>query len=1108
MHELNCLGEATLRSPAGDLVHFRSRKHFALLVYLALNADRAHRREHLAGLLWSDSEDTRARHSLSQALYAIRRLVGDTVKIEGEDLEFTRDGLRVDSLEMERVLEFGSPAAAVDLYRGNFLEGFWVRGARGFEDWAGRERARLAALARGALRHVIGAARDRCDWLEVQKRSMHLILLEPFDETAYAELMRALWMNGDRSTALRYYRQLRKVLATELGTRPSKDTQALADRIRQRVVRGGWTAKRVFEESQRAVFCTPPFVGRARELSALSEQWHRVRRGDSRTVEIVGAAGIGKTRLVTEFSKSLELSDVSMCCGRCYEAEQSLPYGPIAEALRQGIFEIDLGDMKPLWLAELARIIPEVHEHYSTLPEPFQLDAEGGRRRLYEGIAQVLKAACDIRPVFLFVDDLHWADDSSLALLHYLQRRVTNGLFLLTAYRPEELFVRKSALVTELVTRSKQGVTTILLEALSHNDSTSLLSKLMGSEYNSTVLCSVRDMSAGNPFFAIELARNLADEQQGYDHVRPPVPDSIRALFNRRFANLSDRAVALMQQAAILGSRCSYEALSTAASIPPFEVGGIIRELARAGILSESTELVSFRHDLIREVAAAQIQPALAKALHHRAAYALEARRGDPGEIAAHFSVAGDAERTFSYAVRGAGAAERLFALREAANLLELAIEHAPDEPTRVTLAGRLGRLLLHMRDYSRARPLLQTRLDYVSKTGDRSGAELFEARHDLLMVDAYSSAITLEESGDALMKLHSELVDHTIDAPRLEAVILRSLLWAAARAFKPALVEETIDRIRRLHDRAEEPEVRTRTARSLGIYASYKGSAREAKSLLEQARAYAEESCDQAALVDSYVGLSTLLHRIPDVELASHILEVALPLAEQLADPAQVANLLCNCAVCFMYLRDADRARSLLARAMHVLHSTGHRPDTFPSVVFDLGFVAYLKGDHELAQTKWTDALNSGRRHGVSPVVLESLASLGLLALRRGEILEARRLAAQAAHLARRGKFLLDQRSSLEELLARLRYRSGRTQKALAGLASAAASAEASDIPLYFTVQLTRIDILIREGRIRDAQVIQNNVRDVARKKRAPLWTKEAEGLYDRWKRENGGRY
>jgi DNA-binding SARP family transcriptional activator/tetratricopeptide (TPR) repeat protein len=1097
MHELNCLGEATVRSPAGDLIHFRSRKHFALLVYLALNAERAHRRERLAGLLWSDSEDSKARHSLSQALYAIRRLLDDAVKIEGEDLEFTSDGLWVDAVEMERQLESGSAGAAADLCRGEFLEGFWVRGAQGFEEWAGRERARLAALARHALRHVIRTARDSCDWLEVQRRAMHLIALDPFDETAYAELMRALWMIGDRAAALEHYEQLQSVLARELGSKPSREIKALADRIRERVVRGGWSIHRMRREDERSVFFRPPFVGRKHELAALSQEWHRVSNGASRAAAIVGTAGIGKTRLAAEFLESLELSDVSILKGRCYEAEQSLPYAPVAEALRQGIMKTELGEINPLWLSELARIVPEVQERYAKLPVPPQLDAEGSRRRLYEGMAQVLIAACDARPVLLFVDDLHWADDSSLALLHYLQRRVTSGLYLLTAHRPEELATGHSAMTAGLLSNDNQKVTTIMLDALDHNASSDLLSILINPAEYPTVFASVRDLSAGNPFFAIELARNLAEQDTAKGHVRLSIPDSIRVLFKRRFASLSNRAVALMQQAAVLGSRFSYEVLSTATRLSLLDLDGLTRELARVGILSENAGHISFRHDLIREVALAEIQPALAKALHLRAAYALETRQGDPGEIAAHFSKAGDAQRAFSYALAGAQAAERLFALDEAANLLQLAIQHAPDGQTEVNLAGRLGRLFLYTRDYARARPLLRTHLDHISKNSSHSRIQFFEVRHDLLLVEAYSSTLPLMESGDALKALHSELVECKMDAPRLEADILRSLLWAAARAFRPSLVEEAIDRIRNLHDRTTEPKVRTRTARSLGIYASYKGAATEARNLLQQARCYAEEARDEAALVDSYVGLSALLHRIPDIALANHILMVALPLAEQIADPAQTANLLCNSAVCFMYLRDVDRAESLLSRAMHVLHSTGHHPDTLPSVVFDLGFVAFLKGDNKLAQAKWTDALHAATKHGILPVVLESLASLGILALKNGNVTEGRRLAAKAARLARRGKFLLDQRANFEELLARLRYRSGRKEKAFRGLDRAATSAETSDIPLYFTVQLTRLDILLSEGRMQDAQETRKRINEVARRQQAILWIEETDRLY-----------
>jgi DNA-binding SARP family transcriptional activator len=654
MHELRCLGEATLRSPSGELIHFRSRKHLALLIYLALNADRAHRRERLAGLLWSDGEDSKARHSLSQALYAVRRLLGDAVRIEGEDLELSPIGLRVDALEMERSLASGDPISAAEFYRGEFLEGFWIRGAKGFEDWAGRERSRLAALARDALRQATKVARDRCDWAEVQQRADRLVQLDPFDEVAYGELMRALWIVGDRAAALERYENLKRVLAAELGSSPSKETDALAERIRERPVRGGWAGQRPCD-GEYSIFHNPPFVGRKRELAALAEEWDRVATGETRTIELVGGAGIGKTRLADEFLTSLELSDVRILRSRCYEAEQSLPYGPVAESLRQLVERSDLTEVSPLWLAELARIVPEVHERYGELPEPARLEAEGGRRRLYEGIAQVLRAACEASPVLLFVDDLHWADDSSLALLHYLHRRVTNGLYLLTAHRPEELTARETAVSADFLAGKSPRVRSIRLEGLDQDESSDLLATLIGDDRDTAALSSVREKSGGNPFFAIELARSMT-EQADRDHDGPTIPDSIRTLLDRRFAALSDRAAALMQQAAILGTRSRYETLRAATGLPPLEVDGVLRELTRAGVLTDVGDGLSFRHDLIREVAVAQVPASLTSALHRKAARALIRTKGDPGEIAAHLSAAGDRRRAFRYAVQGADA--------------------------------------------------------------------------------------------------------------------------------------------------------------------------------------------------------------------------------------------------------------------------------------------------------------------------------------------------------------------------------------------------------------------------------------------------------------------
>lgn len=1064
MYQLHCLGEAALRGPSGNLVHFRSRKHFALLVYLALNSDRAHRRERLVHLLWSDSESSKARHSLSQALYAVRRLLNGAVHIEGEDLEIKSDGLQVDALELERLLEAGDSEAAADLYRGEFLEGFWVRGAQGFEEWAGHERARVGALARDALRSAVKSARDRCDWVEVRRQAERLVQLDPFDEAAYAELMRALWMMNDRAAALECFQDLQGVLETELHASPSKEIVGLAERIRQRPVRGSWTTRRLLRETGIPSFQDPPFVGRETELGVLAQEWDRVAAGESRTVALTGAAGIGKTRLANQFISSLALTDVTVLRGRCYEAEQTLPYGPVAEALRPSIATIELGGVNPLWLAELARIVPEVHARFNDLPQPSVLDAEGSRRRLYEGIAQVLNSACDIRPALLFVDDAHWADDSSLALLHYLHRRVTNGLYLVTAHRPEELKLRAAMATTDFLTGHSPRVRTLHLEGLGHPASSALFLSLMGEQSDEAARAKLLELSGGNPFFAIELVREFAESDEPPSDKQLRIPESIKALLNRRFAGLEERSTAFLEQAACLGTKVSVEVLSSAVGLPPVEFSRQLRELSRAAILVEEEGIIRFRHNLLREVAWSRVPVVLRGALHLRASRALIKLGGSDGEIALHLLASGERLRAHRHALRGADAAEGIFALEEVAELLQLAIATAPREQTRIDLVGRLGRVYLHMRDYTKARPLLEERLEYVDRNS-RSQREIFEARRDSLFLDVFSSKLTVAQSGVALKALYSEIETSELDAPRLKAEILCALFWAAARSFNPDLARDTIQIIERLHTECLQPTVRCLTGRSLGIYNCYEGNLSLAQAHLDAALRAAEEAGDQAAVVDCYVGLTTLLPRTLSVDTAKNILDVALPLAEQLADPASTTSLLCNCAACYMYSGDAQEAQRLLMKASRTLKTNGDVPDVSPSVEYNLGFVAYLESDLRRAEEHWLSALQIAQEDGVLSVQAECFAALGKLAFTRGQIIQARALAAKALRLARQAEFLTDERSGLQELLARLRHRRGHHAKASSALARTADSARESDMLLYLTVQITALEFAVKEG-------------------------------------------
>ena len=1090
MYHLRCLGEAALRNPKGELVHFRSRKHLALLVYLALNSDRAHRRERLAGLLWTDSNDSKARHSLSQALYAIRRLLDGAIRIEGEDLELRAHSLLVDTLQLERLFDVGKYSEVVDLYRGDFLEGFFVRGAQGFEDWAGRERSRVGAVAREALRRAIKKASECCDWLDVREMSERLIRLDPFDETAYSELMRALWMLGDRSAALDRFETLKLVLASDLQTTPSAETRALADRIRKRPVRGGWGGRLLLNELTLPAFEEPPFVGRQSELAFLTAEWKRVTLGHTRGVALVGTAGIGKSRLAEQFLRSLDISDVTIMQSRCFEAEQSIPYGPVAEALREGLERLNIESVHPFWLSETARIIPEIRDHAGELPSPTGIDVESGRLRFYEGIAQTLIAASESTPALIFIDDLHWADESSVALVHYLLRRVQSGLFVLLAFRPEESVVRRTDLQNRLCSMDGTGFKALTIESLNDTERRDLSRVLLG-ERNDNAIESITTKSGGNPLFTIEFARAVMEHNQKSNAALPAIPVTITKLIERRFTGLTAQAVNVMGQMAILGCKCRFRVLQLASRLNPLGLKQVISELKDNGIVTECGDTICFRHHVICDVAKSQITPEVAKVLHTRAARALIRSGAQAGEIALHLSSADKRTGAYHYALRGSNAAQKVYALEEACELLVIAIKHSPNADARDRLVARLGKLNLHLRNYVRARPLLKERHRCLIESRG-SKVELIEAERDLILVDMFTSRRGMKESAHALRDLHCKL-SPSVEAPQLEAEILRVLMWAAARSFQPSLVDEAIKYVKSIHSRTDMPSVRSRTARSLAIYAMYKGQICQAEEYIRDAQRLAHEADDGVAMVDCFVALSALLHRVLSVEVADEVISRGIPLAQRYSDPAHVVQLLCNCAACYMYLGNIERAEGLLEQVRQVQGNAHYFPDTTPSLLYNWGYLEYIKGNGHRAREKWLEALSASIEHGVLTIRLESLAGLGILALRNGELTTARMLAGKALRLARFGDYLIDQRFLLEDLIARLHFEEGNIDKALSKLHAAVESKKLVDKPFYLTAQLTRIELLQRVERVPESKQAMTDLIQEARKLKATWWIDQA---------------
>ena len=306
--KLALLGNVEIRRDGLPVTDFKSRKAQALLCYLAVTGH-PHARPTLAGLLWGDMPEAKARMNLSQALSNLRRSFGDHLTITRQTVAFNQDsdyGLDVQAFEAS--VNSASARApvkrmqeAVKLYRGDLLDGFYVRGAPEFEMWVLAQRARLRELALQALHrliaHYTGQGED--GWATAIDYAAHLLALEPWREEAHRQRMRLLALNGQRSAALLQYERCRQVLADELAVEPAVETTALYEQIRD---------GNLDKETRRQGDLTPslqhnlpaqttPLIGREVELAELDRL---LTDPAIRLVTILGPGGMGKTHLALE----------------------------------------------------------------------------------------------------------------------------------------------------------------------------------------------------------------------------------------------------------------------------------------------------------------------------------------------------------------------------------------------------------------------------------------------------------------------------------------------------------------------------------------------------------------------------------------------------------------------------------------------------------------------------------------------------------------------------------------------------------------------------------------------------------------------------------------
>ncbi|MBE1530734.1 BTAD domain-containing putative transcriptional regulator [Actinomadura algeriensis] len=597
------------------------------------------------------------------------------------------------------VREPGRAAEALALWRGAAFAEF------ADEEWARAEIHRLDELRFAARERHVGDVLRAGDAAGVVPEAEALAREEPLREEGWRLLALALHGAGRRADALAVLREARATIAGELGLDPGP---ALAE-LETAILRGHVPdvpapppapADRLAPERE-------PFLGRDDELAALTGL---AERGGLRVALVTGEAGLGKTALLTRFADVLEHRGRLVVTGRCPEGDGAPPAWAWTEAL-----------------TALARHVPPPAEAAPLLRDApaAPRDTTAGRFRLHRAVWEWLGDAARRRPLAVMLDDLHWADAETLALLAAASGDAP--LLVVAAFRAEETGARLTETLAVLARRSplrlplrglpEPAVARLVAAEVSADGS---------ADVDAATVRALAERTGGNPFYVRESARLLGGE--GALVATSQVPDGVRDVLRRRLARLPEPAVAVLRLAALAGAEADVDALVLAADTGEDAVLDALDAGIVAGLLTEPAPgRVRFAHALVRDTMITDLSALRRARMHARLGDALERLTPDDAPaLARHFhhaASAATAARAVAYAVRAADLAEHRYAHDTAVELLTRALESferlpGRDDAARIDLLGRLLRAQTRAGALQDARATRARAVDVAERAG------------------------------------------------------------------------------------------------------------------------------------------------------------------------------------------------------------------------------------------------------------------------------------------------------------------------------------------------------------------------------------------------------
>lgn len=727
--DIRLLGDLEISSGSRRVVRFESQRARALIAYLAAHPGRAFSRDQLAGLFWPHHGEAAARQNLRQALYNLRTVLQAAdggapplISAEQGSVRFAPgEHCWVDLHAFSEAIDRGwgdgdiadprELARAAQLYRGDFLAGFFLSDSPPFEEWMLAEQERLRESAAAALRALVAHhLRSGGHVLGIQY-ARQLLRIDPLSEEVHRQLMLLYAYTGRRSRALEDYESFERLLDKELGVEPMEETRQLHRQILDEslpALAGG-------EHKADPRGPLIPLVGREEAIQHLHQTWRAVSDGQGNLTLVEGEAGIGKSRLVRAVLDEITSRErATVLLGRSYDLAPPVAFQPLIEALRNSlateveiaerITRLPLGDA----LADVARLVPEL-----ALLRPELAPTPGDQRPLplarlaialgafFHHATAGAGAAGKARPLILFLDNLQWMDDDTFALLHALLPEIADlPVWVVVTYRPQETAASSLAKLLAEAGAPRGRVKRLSLDRLSAESVARIAVSLVGKQGSATLARFLFAATEGAPLLLTEWINLLWDEgalvPEGKSWRLTAAPRELGAhllapheeLVLRRIRRLPSSTRRLLTLASLIGQRFEAGLLEAAEQ----EDGGVVescvemmlqrwlvRHFLRYWADSRRQRDVAlwvqgarhgtfeFAHPSIRRAIAASLSPERAQVLHRRIAEAIEARlpadRAEACELLAyHFGQARMWSRAFDYSQMAAAKARPLAA--------------------------------------------------------------------------------------------------------------------------------------------------------------------------------------------------------------------------------------------------------------------------------------------------------------------------------------------------------------------------------------------------------------------------------------------------------------